>query len=400
MRRSFLIAAVVAVLALALLISVHHAVIPLQKAGALDGVAVVISAVAAMLNLPGMMVARVFYVADHHVALGDLPAFMLLSSVVTAALFGMLVFVWLLRRGRRAPSPPVTGRRRFFNRVGVAGLGGLAGLGAYTVLVEPSRLLVRRRELGIKDLPPGLAGLTVLHLTDLHLGWYTSASFLERVVERANRLKPDLVLLTGDYVLAAAEFVAPVARIISGLRPRLGTLAVMGNHDHWVGGDVSRAGIRASGARLLENEAVWVSPGRDLSDERPVAGGLCFAGLEDPWEGQPNLAAAMKDARPDDPRLVLCHNPDFAESGQARSGGQRVDLMLSGHTHGGQVRLPFVGTPITPSRYGARYARGMVQGPAFPVHVSAGVGTTILPVRFRVPPEMTLLTLSRIKTET
>ncbi len=396
MRRPRLIGIVTAAVLAALLITVHHVVIPLQKAGALDDGAVMIAAVAAIVNMPGMMVSRFFYVTEHHVPLEDVSTFLLLSSLVTAALWGLAVYVVARRlRGQPAPDGP-TDRRVFLRRAGAAAAAGtVAGLGVYATLVEPLRLKVRQLHIAIKDLPPELEGLRVLHLSDLHLGWYTSTAFLQRVAERANAQKTDLILLTGDYVLAGTEYIRPVSRIIGSLTPEVGTLAVMGNHDHWVGAEQSRAGIQASGARLLENQSMWIDRDRQLVPARPAGGGLCIAGLEDPWEGRPSLDRALAGARKGDPRLLMCHNPDFAENADVLTCGHRVDLMLSGHTHGGQVRLPRLGTPITPSRYGARYAHGLVQGPKFPVYVSAGVGTTILPVRFRVPPEMTVITLTR-----
>ena len=394
--RPLLCAVLTALLAASFFISVHFVIIPLQRAGALDITAAFLVAMGSMLNLPGLVAGRLIFITEHHVVQADLPAFFFLSSAVSAIFWG--ISAGLLMRWRRAhpPAPPAPGRRRFLGRAGLAVLGGGACLGAYSVLVEPRRLLVRRLDLPLRGLPRGLEGLKVVHLTDLHLGWYTPASFLEQVVEQANALEPDLVLLTGDYVHGAPEFVAQVCALLGRLRGRAGVVGVMGNHDHWVGADVSRAGLRGAGIRLLENGHIWLGVG-GLSGARPAGGGLCLAGLEDPWEGRPDLEVALRGVPGDDPRLVLCHNPDFAESASARASGgvSRVDLMLCGHTHGGQVRLPLLGTPIVPSRYGDRYARGMVKGPAFPVHVSAGVGTTILPVRLGVPPEMTLFTLKR-----
>jgi len=393
-RRPLLLAALTAVTAACFFFSVHFVVIPLQRAGTLDITAAFLVAAGSLLNLPGLVVGRLVFITEHHVEQVDLPAFFLLSSSVSALFWGMAAGLLLRWRRAHPPTLPDRGRRRFLRRSGLGILGGGAALGAYTVLVEPRRILVRRLDLPLRGLPAGLVGTKVIHLTDLHLGWYTPASFLEQVMEQANALEADLILLTGDYVHGAPDFVAPVCELMARMRGRAGVVGVMGNHDHWVGSDVSRAGLRGAGIRLLENGHLWFGQG-GLSETRPAAGGLCVGGLEDPWEGQPDLARALAGVPEQDPRLVLCHNPDFVESASARADATRVDLMLCDHTHGGQVKLPLLGTPIVPSRYGARYARGMVKGPAFPVHVSAGVGTTILPVRLGVPPEMTLFTLKR-----
>ena len=394
-RRPLLGAALTALTAITFFATVHLVIIPLQRAGSLDICAAVMVALSSMLNLPGMLVGRVIFIRVHHVTLTDLPAFFAVSSLVSAMVWGLGVGLWLRLKNRPAsPGQQAVGRRRFLRRTGQALVAAGAGLGGYAILVEPRRIKVRRQPLPLRGLPREMDGFKVIHLTDLHLGWYTPAAFLTQVIEQANSLGAEVVLLTGDYVHGAPDFVPQVGRLIAGLRPRHGVVGVMGNHDHWVGADLSRDSLRGSGVRLLENGHVWLGP-QGLSDGRPGGGGLCLAGLEDPWEGQPNLTAALGDVPAGDPRLVLCHNPDFAESGHARETTLRVDLMLAGHTHGGQVRLPLLGTPILPSRYGDKYARGLVRGPAFTVHVSAGVGTTILPVRLGVPPEMTLFTLRR-----
>ena len=184
--------------------------------------------------------------------------------------------------------------------------------------------------------------------------------------------------------------IEPGIGLLCQLRGRLGVLAVLGNHDHWEGAAACRAAFARGGVRLLDRDRVFLGPGGIT--EAPTEDTICLAGLADLWEEQHDPREPLDQVPEGMPRLLLSHNPDYAELLPA---GLRVDLMLSGHTHGGQVRLPWVGTPKIPSRYGQKYAGGLCQGPTCPVLVSRGVGMGFLPVRLGVPPEMSLITLTR-----
>jgi predicted MPP superfamily phosphohydrolase len=138
--------------------------------------------------------------------------------------------------------------------------------------------------------------------------------------------------------------------------------------------------MKRAGIEELTNRGVWL---------KRNGGRLRLAGVDDLWEGTPDLSAALGDATARDACILLSHNPDFAET----LTDQRVGLVLSGHTHGGQVAIPGYGAPVVPSRYGMKYARGLVEAPATQVYVTAGVGMTILPVRANCRPEIGLLTL-------
>ena len=381
-----------AVLLGALLLLDFFVLRPLQESGALDRGAVIPTVLLTMLALPGLIVGRVTYITSNYIVRGDMTSYYLVTTAVTAALTWALAWLWFRGRPvRRAKSS--LSRRAFLRRTAQwAVVGGGAALGSYSVLVEPRWLQVRRERFVLPGLPRELSGLRVLHLSDLHLGRFVTAAYLTEMVRRCNTLGADLVLLTGDYVHGSPRFIEPVFRILAGLRPRLGSAGVLGNHDHWEDAAQSRRQMRAAGIHLVDNTRVWVS-GAGLSAGAPPRAGLCVGGLGDFWEDRLDLNAALGQAPRDMPRLLLSHNPDFAESPRALQRRHRVDLMLAGHTHGGQVRLPGTGALITPSRYGAKYAAGFVKGPAFPVHVSAGVGVTILPVRLLVRPEVVLIEL-------
>ena len=365
---------------------------PMQAAGRLDAAAALPTRLATMVALPGLMAGRMLYISSHHVVRGEMTAFYLVAAGVTAALCWLVAWRWFtLRRRARARRGALT-RRAFFKRAAGYGLtGGGALLGGYSVLLEPAWLRVQRLRLPLDGLPPELAGFRLVHLTDLHLGRFITAAHLLEVVRLTNRERPDLVLLTGDYVHGSPLFIRPVFQLLTGLRSRLGTAGVLGNHDHWEDAGLCRREMHAAGIRLLDNRRLWIS-GAGLTTGSAPSSGLCVAGVGDYWEGRQDLDI-LADAPAQMPRLLLSHNPDFAEGQMARTSKHRVDLMLAGHTHGGQVRLPGTRSLITPSRHGSKYAHGMVQGPRFPVFVSTGLGMTILPVRMLVRPEIVVIEL-------
>ena len=369
---------------------------PLQAEGSMDGLAVMATRLATITGMPGLMAARLLFIADHHVLRDQMTTFYLVAAGVSCLLTWLVA--WLVFRARQRASQragsDAPGRRAFLRRAagwGVAGGGAL--LGGYSVLVEPSWLRVVRLRLPLAGLPESLSGLKVAHLTDLHLGRYVSAGHLRQMVQMTNRERPDLVLLTGDYVHGSPGFIRPVFQILARLESRLGSAGVLGNHDHWEDAGESLRQMRTAGIHVLDNRRLWIGEG-GLTTVAAPSSGLCVAGVGDLWEDKQDLDV-LGDAPAEMPRLLLSHNPDFAEGHSARAKKHQVDLILAGHTHGGQVRLPGTRSIITPSRYGSKYARGMVQGPAFPVFVSTGVGMTILPVRMLVRPEIVIFTLVR-----
>ena len=205
---------------------------------------------------------------------------------------------------------------------------------------------------------------------------------LEEVVARVNQSRPHIVLLAGDYVVSGArggDFVPPerTASLLSKLEAPLGVFAVLGNHDHWYDGPRVRRAFESAGIRVLENENVRVEgEGFDF----------WLVGIGDLMAGNPDVAGALAGLPQEGAAIALTHNPDlFPEI------TDRVALTLAGHTHGGQVDFPFWGAPVVPSRFGERYVRGHVVEQGRHLFVTSGLGTSILPVRFRVPPEIAIL---------
>jgi hypothetical protein len=270
-------------------------------------------------------------------------------------------------------------RRRFLKRMGVMALGGITAAGTYP-LIEAKWCRVVRRTLAVPGLSARFRGTTLVFLADIHHGPFVPRAYVRHVVETSNALAPDLILLGGDYVSSSPSYIAAVMDALSRLRAPLGRFAVLGNHDHWESAPLTRAGLADAGISLLDNAGIWLERGEAR---------LRVCGVGDLWTDRQDLRAALCDATRDDAVILLSHNPDFAEELADR----RVGLMLSGHTHGGQVVLPGYGAPIVPSRYGQKYLGGLVQGPVCRVFVSRGLGTSGPPVRFASRPEIVHLTL-------
>ena len=260
-----------------------------------------------------------------------------------------------------------------------------AGLAWWAFWHEPRNVAVRRLTLALPHWPRELGGVTVAVVADLHTGApHVDLDKVARIVARLNRAKPDLVALLGDYADPAVAFghrVEPeeVAAALAKLRAPLGRVAVLGNHD-WVehGAEMPRA-MRAAGITVLENDAIRVGD---------PASPFWVAGVADAMTRDPRLDATLGRVSADEPVLLLSHDPDVFPHVP-----ERVSLTLSGHTHGTQVDIPVIRDKVTPSQHGAHYTQGhQVEGGRH-LFVSAGVGTSRLPVRFLARPEVVLLRL-------
>jgi predicted MPP superfamily phosphohydrolase len=257
-------------------------------------------------------------------------------------------------------------------------LGG-AGLVAYAFYIEPRWLDTPQVELKLADLPTGLDGLRIALISDLHVGPNFGPSDLARVVAATNRLHPDLVALLGDYVARDPADAQVAAEALERLESRLGAYAVLGNHDYWVDSRVVTKALTSAGIRLLRNAGVPLERG---------GGRLWLAGVEDLRWGWPDVPAALAGAQEGETVVLLAHNPMTVYRAE-RLG---VPLVLSGHTHGGQVRLPGIGPLILPIKH-RRLAQGLVRVGRTQLYVTRGVGMGTPPVRLGARPEITLLVL-------
>lgn len=280
-----------------------------------------------------------------------------------------------------SPDGRVT-RRQFLKAAlaATAATGVLAAGGAGLAAVATPHLVdVERVQIALRGLSPAADGVRIVQLSDFHLYPFTKLPQIERAVTLANRLDPDVVVLTGDFVLESAESIFDLAPALAALNPRFDLFAVHGNHDHWTDHRIVEAGLAASGIRLLKNERVT------------LGNGLTIAGLDDPWSGWPDLSGALDGVAVTDTVVLLAHEPDFIDRFAA---DPRVGLMLSGHTHGGQVNLPLVGPPYLP-RFGRKYLRGHYRVRDAQLYVNRGIGVTAGNLRLGAVPEVTEITLVR-----
>lgn len=285
-------------------------------------------------------------------------------------------------RGRsRATARRPEGRRRR-SRGFVLPIALALALPLYPFWIEPQRLVVSRIEVPVEGL---MGSLRLMVIGDVQpAGPHENKARIEAIVTRANRESADLVLLLGDYVSQRAlrtAFVAPrdTVAALGRLTAPLGVYAVLGNHDWWWDGPTMRRLLQDAGIEVLEDRAVKVGAGGQA---------LWIAGLSDPVTQDFDLEGTLAQTDRSAPRILLTHTPDVFP----RVPGE-VALTLAGHTHGGQVYLPFIGRPLVPSRYGERYAYGHIVEQGRHLYVTSGIGTAIIPIRFLVPPEIAVITL-------
>jgi predicted MPP superfamily phosphohydrolase len=244
-------------------------------------------------------------------------------------------------------------------------------------LAEANSLSLEKIEIRLERLAPQLDGFKIIHLSDIHHSPFTSLEHISRAVKVANRLKPDMFILTGDYVSHEDKYIAPVAEVLGSLKAEFGTYGCLGNHDHWTNADLVTHLFRGEGIKMLVNEG-----------ERLEARGGAFwiAGLDDHMAGTPNMRAAMKGAFPDEAKLLLAHNPVVFR----QAARWEIDLVLSGHTHGGQVKIRDEEKRILPRR---KLSSGLHKRKNTQIYITRGIGTVVLPVRYNCPPEISLIEL-------
>jgi len=275
-------------------------------------------------------------------------------------------------------------RRTFLRRAALAAAAVGATSTLWTLLREPSWITLYRVRVPIPDLPPTLDGFTIGQLSDLHFGRLVPSEHIRRAALMLVEHSPDLIALTGDFVWGGARAGHMDREALVPLKAKHGVYAVLGNHDYWSDDVPGIKRVLASlGIGLLVNSSARVHVGG-------TDWWLC--GVDDIWEGVPNLGAAQAGVPDDAFRILLCHEPDYAD--KAASWG--IPLQLSGHTHGGQVRLPFIGAPMLPP-LGRKYPMGLqrIGDTTSFVYTNVGIGVIAPPFRFRCRPEVTLLTLAQ-----
>ena len=308
------------------------------------------------------------------------------AFVLTVAIL-LGLFLFFLHQVRRTPGTSEWGRTSGWNKririiLAVVPIV-IAGCVFYGTFIEPNRLVTHQVSIDGGGLPKGLR---IAVLSDIHAGgWFVQEKKLRLIVEQTNQLQPDLIIILGDYMsgegwMSHRMYPEVFAAILKDLHAPLGVYSVLGNHDWWWDGRRVRRALEANGIHVLDDEVTQMEfHGQQFS----------LAGLADLWTRPQHIEQTIAMIPEGMPIIALTHNPDIFPHLP-----QRVNLMLAGHTHGGQVRFPIIGTVIQPSDFGQRYVRGHVYENGHHLFVTTGIGTSILPVRFGVTPEIVLLTVN------
>jgi predicted MPP superfamily phosphohydrolase len=273
-------------------------------------------------------------------------------------------------------------RRAFIKNCIKLGLAGAAAAPLYSHFIERSWLEIQQIQLSFKQLPAAFHGLRIAHFSDVHLGFYFDEDDLKKLVAAIQRLKPDLICFTGDMVEGEVDILQRSIEILKELEAPLGKFAVLGNHDYWEDAEGVVSALKSSGFVLLRNELTRIKRGSEH---------IVIAGVDDIIYGEPKLDLIMTKIQPEDECIVLlAHEPDFADITKQYP----IQLQLSGHSHGGQIRLPLLGAVVTPP-YGKKYPDRLYRIEQLTLYTTRGIGTTSLPLRMFCRPELTIIQLNR-----
>ena len=255
-------------------------------------------------------------------------------------------------------------------------------------MIEPHQIEITHQTIGLEKLPTEFQGLRIVQLSDIHHSPFLDEERINEAVRMANDLRPDLAVLTGDYISHSRDYIAPCARALGRLRAEHGVFAVLGNHDHWTDGAMMGDALADQGIHVLCNESRRIERGSSY---------IRLAGVDDLMVRRDNLRQALEETNRVETRILLSHNPAIIREA-ARAG---VDLVLSGHTHGGQInwRLLTGRKDRKAARWLRRPSRRLMRGHAqlgsTQLYVNRGLGTVVVPLRYGCPPEITLLEIVR-----
>lgn len=273
-------------------------------------------------------------------------------------------------------------RREFLKWAGAAAVVGVGVPTAYGNLFEAWAYEVTETVIRVKDLPERFEGFRIAQVSDVHHSRLVSIEEVRQVVGLANAAGADLIALTGDYTTDRPEYVEPCAEALGELKAPEGVWAVLGNHDHRTDGLLTRAALRRRGIEVLTNQNTELRRGADV---------LQLAGVDDWGWGKADFARAMQGVDTSRPSLMLSHEPMALDVPETRG----VSLILSGHTHGGQINLPLVGAPAAYVWEHLKYLRGTYESEGTQLYVSRGTGVIGVPVRLGAPPEVAVIRLQR-----
>jgi uncharacterized protein len=275
----------------------------------------------------------------------------------------------------------IVSRRKFLQVAGAIGVSTVFPSAVeIATRMETRQVVMEEQPVRIEKLPAAFEGFKIALFSDIHLYPFTTLKIVQDAVALANSFQPDLVILAGDFVWRSVDAAFDLVPVLSQLNPAHGTFAILGNHDHRKGPAIVSQALSEAGVRLLRNEGITIQRGQDS---------IYLAGVDSARGGRPSPAAAFANRRGDPTTIVAVHEPDFILDLIPLF---PVDLQLSGHSHGGQIRLPFVGPLILPPM-GEIYDMGLYQVEKAQVYTTRGIGTIRLNARFNCKPEVTALTL-------
>lgn len=272
-------------------------------------------------------------------------------------------------------------RREFLKGLAAAPLVGVSAASAYATFIEPYHYELSETDIFIKDLPESFEGFRVAQITDVHHSNLVSIEEVRRVVELTTRARPDIITLTGDYTTAYRRYIEPCAEALSALDAPVGVWAVLGNHDHYTDPQLTARALTRARINVIDNANTVLTRGADK---------LQLLGVGDASWNRADWGRAFYGINQKQPALMLSHQPIVLDFLQTES----VSLILSGHTHGGQISLPLVGTPARLEK-DFKYMSGLYRRNETQLYVSRGTGLIGLPVRLGVRPEIALLRLRR-----
>ena len=273
-------------------------------------------------------------------------------------------------------------RRDVLRGLVAAPLVAVSATAAYARLIEPYNYWVSETDIFIRDLPQAFEGFRITQLTDIHHSRILGISEVRRVVNLAQETKPDMFVLTGDYSTTYRRYIEPCAEALSALSAPEGVWAVLGNHDHYTDPELTTRALQRHHIAVLNNAHTTLQRGSDS---------LQLSGIDDWSWNATDWPRAFSGLKTNAPTILLSHQPSVLDLDQTKS----VSLILSGHTHGGQLKFPFFGAPASLFTNDLRYARGLFQRGETQLYVSTGTGVIGLPLRFGVRPEIAVLRLRR-----
>lgn len=270
-------------------------------------------------------------------------------------------------------------KKTMYYTLGIVGSISLSG--AYSRWIEPYFIETTNIDISLPNLPKSFHGFRICHFSDLHLGFFLKVDDLPSLIKLIQSNNPDCICFTGDLFDKDLSDISKTAKYLSQLDVPFGKYAVLGNHDNWGNRKSVQRVWRKANFTILDNKYDHLNIQTDS---------IYIAGVDDPWVGKPDIQKAIKGIPEDACTILLAHEPDFADEFSQYP----IDLQLSGHSHGGQVRIPLIGSLYTPP-HSSKYPNGLyqVQNTRLQVYTTRGIGMTRLPIRFNCRPELTMITL-------